>query len=88
MIGKIKFEASLIGRIDIALASDADGVHLGSDDMSVTAARAILGPTKIIGYTVSSAETAIAAYKEGANYLGTEAVFETPTKKVIKKFSS
>jgi thiamine-phosphate diphosphorylase len=66
----------------VAVVANADGVHLGSEDMTVKEARAILGPTKIIGYTVSSAQTARDAYRDGATYLGTEAIFETPTKKV------
>ena len=54
--------------------------------MTIKQARTLLGPNKIIGYTVSSAETARDAFREGANYLGTEAIFETPTKKVTNSF--
>jgi thiamine-phosphate pyrophosphorylase len=67
-------------RIDLALALDADGVHLGQDDMPLTVARKILGPDRIIGgsvFTVLEAETAEA---EGADYLGLSPIFVTGTK--------
>ena len=67
-------------RIDIALAVDADGVHIGQEDMPLTVARKIVGPTKIIGVSVSTLEEALAAQSEGADYLGIGAVFPTMTK--------
>ncbi len=67
-------------RVDIALAAGADGVHLGQSDMPVPAARALLGPTAIIGATVTNMEEAVRAEQEGADYLGVGPVFETPTK--------
>lgn len=59
---------------------DADGVHVGADDMSVSEARKILGNSKIIGGTARTLERAIQAYNEGADYLGIGAVFNTTTK--------
>lgn len=66
-------------RIDIALAVDADGVHLGQTDIPLPIARKLL-PAKIIGITVHTIEEAIAAEKNGANYLGISPIFDTPTK--------
>lgn len=59
---------------------NADGVHVGADDMSVSEARKILGNDKIIGGTARTLERAIQAYNEGADYLGIGAVFTTTTK--------
>lgn len=59
---------------------DADGVHVGADDMSVSEARKILGNDKIIGGTARTLERAIQAYNERADYLGIGAVFTTTTK--------
>lgn len=70
-------------RIDIAQAIDADGVHLGQDDMSLTIARKILGDGKIIGISAGNLEEALEAEKNGADYLGIGAVFFTGTKKDI-----
>ncbi|MFB3895964.1 MAG: thiamine phosphate synthase [bacterium] len=67
-------------RVDIAIAVDADGVHLGQTDMPISAARKILGYDKIIGISVSSLEQAIAAEQSGADYLGLSPIFTTPTK--------
>lgn len=67
-------------RVDIALAVDADGVHIGQDDMPLSAARKLLGLNKIIGVSVASLEQALAAQHEGADYLGIGAVFPTKTK--------
>jgi thiamine-phosphate pyrophosphorylase len=66
-------------RIDIALASDADGVHLGQDDVDLKTARKLI-PNKIIGITVHSTNEAIEAEKEGADYLGVSPIFSTKTK--------
>jgi thiamine-phosphate pyrophosphorylase len=68
-------------RIDIALAVDADGVHLGQEDIPCKIARKILGNDKIIGITVHSLEEAKLALEDGANYLGIGAIFLTNTKK-------
>lgn len=59
---------------------DADGVHIGADDMSVKKAREILGKNKIVGGTARTLERAIKAYNEGTDYLGIGAVFNTNTK--------
>ena len=59
---------------------NADGVHVGADDMSVSEARKILGNDNIIGGTARTLERAIQAYNEGADYLGIGAVFTTTTK--------
>ena len=66
-------------RVDIALAADLDGVHLGNDDMDVADARKILGDEKIIGSTAKNLEWAISEEKKGADYLGVGAIFETKT---------
>lgn len=66
--------------IDVAIASKADGVHLGQDDISADKAREILGDDKIIGISVQTVEDAILAEKKGADYLGVGAVFPTSTK--------
>ncbi|ORZ33784.1 Hydroxyethylthiazole kinase family-domain-containing protein [Catenaria anguillulae PL171] len=68
-------------RIDVALAVDADGVHLGQDDMDPKLARAILGPNKYLGVTVHNMHDAERAADAGADYLGTCAIFDTQTKK-------
>ena len=67
-------------RIDVALAVDADGVHLGQRDMSYDAARKILGKNKIIGLTAHNLDEAINAEKLGADYLGASPIFSTTTK--------
>ena len=67
-------------RVDVALAVDADGVHLGQEDMPVALARRLLGPRRIIGVTASEPEQAAEAERDGADYLGCSAVFATPTK--------
>jgi thiamine-phosphate pyrophosphorylase len=67
-------------RLDVALAADADGVHIGQSDMPLKAVRKILGSKKIIGVTVHSPEEAIIAEKDGADYLGVSPIFPTVTK--------
>jgi len=69
-------------RIDIALACDADGVHLGKSDLPVAVARKILGENKIIGATAKTITQALAAEEAGADYLGVGAIFPTTTKVV------
>ena len=68
-------------RIDVALAVDADGVHIGQDDMPIETARKLLGADKIIGLTVHNVEEAIEAEISGANYAGLGSIFDTATKK-------
>ena len=67
-------------RVDVALAVDADGVHLGQEDLPCDEARRLLGPEKIIGITVASLEEALSAARQGANYLGVSPIFATHTK--------
>ena len=67
-------------RVDIALAVDADGVHLGQSDLPYEIARELLGKDKIIGLTVHSVKDAIAAQEKSANYIGVSPVFPTTTK--------
>ncbi len=67
-------------RVDIALATDADGTHLGNDDMPYTTARRLVGYKKIIGLTVHNVEEAVEAEKIGADYIGISPIFETKTK--------
>lgn len=67
-------------RVDVALAVDADGVHLGQDDLPVEEARKILGPGKIIGVSTHSVEQALEAQRRGADYLGVGPIYETWTK--------
>ncbi len=72
-------------RIDIAMAVDAGGVHVGPDDLPVSVARRLLGPDKIVGASASSLEEALALQAQGADYLGVGAVFPTATKQVTEK---
>ncbi|MBQ9097547.1 MAG: thiamine phosphate synthase [Clostridia bacterium] len=67
-------------RVDVALAADAEGVHLGKEDMPIDAARKILGSDKIIGATAKTVPWALEAYEQGADYLGVGAIYPTTTK--------
>ena len=67
-------------RVDIALAVNADGVHLGQSDMPCEAARKLLGGEKIIGITVHNLAEAVQAEGIGADYLGVSPIFQTATK--------
>ncbi|KAF3444464.1 hypothetical protein FNV43_RR14156 [Rhamnella rubrinervis] len=67
-------------RIDIALACDADGVHLGQSDMPSRVARTILGPEKIIGVSCKTPEQAQQAWIDGADYIGCGGIYPTNTK--------
>ena len=67
-------------RLDIALAADAGGLHVGQDDLPVAVARRILGPGKILGYSVSTVEEAIYGEQNGADYLGAGPVYATGSK--------
>ncbi len=67
-------------RLDVALAVDADGVHVGQDDMPATLARQLIGPHKILGVSASTVEEALQAEKDGADYVSASPVFTTPTK--------
>ncbi|MCK4806102.1 MAG: thiamine phosphate synthase [Candidatus Aegiribacteria sp.] len=67
-------------RVDVALATGADGVHLGQDDMPVLLARKILGPDPVIGASARSPREAESAWKEGADYIAANLIFPTDTK--------
>ncbi|HEY3375875.1 MAG TPA: thiamine phosphate synthase [Armatimonadota bacterium] len=67
-------------RIDLALAVRADGVHLGPDDLPVSVARRILGPTAIIGASAGTVDEAIEAEAEGASYIGVGCIYGTASK--------
>lgn len=71
--------------VDAVICSNADGVHLGQSDMSISEARKILGKNKIIGATAKTVEQAQKAELEGADYLGSGAIFGTTTKDDAKK---
>lgn len=73
--------------ISVALAMDADGVHLGQGDMELKQAREILGPDKIIGVSAHNVEEAVQAEKNGADYLGAGAVFSTASKADVTSLS-
>jgi len=67
-------------RLDVALAVDADGVHLGQDDMPADLARQLIGPGKILGVSVENVSQARRAMEDGADYVGASPIFATPTK--------
>jgi thiamine-phosphate pyrophosphorylase len=67
-------------RVDLARAVDADGVHLGDDDLPVSVARDSLGPDALVGRSVSFVDDAVAAERAGADYLGVGAVYATGSK--------
>jgi thiamine-phosphate pyrophosphorylase len=67
-------------RIDIALAVDAAGVHIGQSDIPAKIARELIGDNKILGVSASNLEEAMTAYKDDADYLGVGAMFSTGTK--------
>jgi thiamine-phosphate pyrophosphorylase len=67
-------------RIDVALAVDADGVHVGQTDMPADTARALLGDERVLGVTAADSAEAELAHRQGADYVGCSAVFSTPTK--------
>ncbi len=67
-------------RLDIMCASDADGVHLGQEDLPLLVARKILGPKKLIGVSCQTLTQARGAQKDGADYVGFGSVFKTKTK--------
>ncbi len=71
-------------RVDIALASDADGVHLGQDDIDIKTARKVLGSSKIIGVSANNPTDINKAIKDGCDYIGVGPVFPTLTKKCKK----
>ncbi|WP_436513643.1 thiamine phosphate synthase [Clostridium thermobutyricum] len=71
-------------RIDIAMLSDADGVHVGQADLDILDVRKLIGSEKIVGVSASNIEEAILAEKNGADYIGVGSIFPTNTKKDAK----
>ncbi|MBA1351602.1 thiamine phosphate synthase [Streptococcus oralis subsp. oralis] len=67
-------------RLDVCLAVDAAGLHIGDDELPVSVARQVLGPDKILGVTAKTVKRALEAEEGGADYLGTGAIFPTITK--------
>jgi probable thiamine-phosphate pyrophosphorylase 2 len=67
-------------RLDICLAVDAAGLHIGDDELPVSVARKVLGPEKILGVTAKTVKRALEGETSGADYLGTGAIFPTTTK--------
>lgn len=67
-------------RLDVALAVDADGVHVGQDDMPAALARRLIGPDKILGVSAANLSEAMQAVQDGADYLGVGPIVATPTK--------
>ena len=67
-------------RVDICLAVDAAGVHIGDDELPVAMTRQLIGPDKVLGVSTKTVETAVAAGAAGADYLGVGAIFPTQTK--------
>lgn len=67
-------------RLDVCLAVDAAGLHIGDDELPVSVARQVLGPDKILGVTAKTIKRALEAETSGADYLGTGAIFPTTTK--------
>lgn len=67
-------------RVDVMLASGAEGVHVGAEDMPVKQARKLIGNNKILGATAKTVEAAAKAYEDGADYLGVGAIYPTTTK--------
>ena len=77
-----KYNVPLIidDRVDVALAIDAEGVHVGQSDMPVSTARKLMGDDKIVGATTKTVPQALEAYEQGADYLGVGAIYPTTTK--------
>ena len=67
-------------RVDIALAVNAEGAHVGQSDMPVAVARRLMGDSKIVGATAKTVPQAVEAYEQGADYLGVGAIYPTTTK--------
>ena len=67
-------------RVDVALAIDAEGVHVGASDLPVATARKLMGEDKIVGATAKTVPWAMEAWEQGADYLGVGAIYPTTTK--------
>lgn len=86
MLEAINVPLIINDRVDIALACEADGVHLGQDDLPLPCARKILGKSRLIGISINTPEEAREAEKEGADYVGVGPVFATSSKKDLEPF--
>ena len=77
-----KYHVPLIidDRLDVAMAEDTEGVHLGQSDLPIATARRIWGGDKIVGATAKTVPQALEAYEQGADYLGVGAIYPTTTK--------
>ena len=77
-----KYNVPLIidDRVDVALAVEAEGVHVGAEDMPISTARKLMGEDKIVGATAKTVPWAKEAYEQGADYLGVGAIYPTTTK--------
>ncbi len=84
-----RYEVPLIinDRLDVCLAVDAAGLHIGDDELPVALCRQLLGPGKILGVSAKTVDRAQEAQKEGADYLGVGAIYPTTTKVVTKPTS-
>lgn len=84
-----KYNVPLIinDRVDVALAIDADGVHVGQSDMPCDVTRRLIGEDKILGVSAATIDEAQKAQKDGADYIGTGAVFPTQTKDAAPKIT-
>lgn len=67
-------------RVDVALAVDADGVHLGQSDMPAQMARTLIGPNKLLGLSIENEQQLLEANQLPLDYIGLSAIFATPTK--------
>lgn len=77
---KYKIPLIINDRLDIALAVEADGLHVGQEDLPVSIARKLLGANKILGYSVSTVEEALYGQQCGADYLGAGPIYPTGSK--------
>lgn len=84
---KYKIPLIIDDRADIAVAVDADGVHIGQNDLPAKVVRKIVGEKKIVGVTAATVEKALKAQADGADYIGVGAVFPTGTKSNAKQIS-
>ena len=77
---KYKIPFIINDNLEVALAVDSDGIHIGQDDLPASLVRQKIGPDKILGVSAHNLDEAIAAKKAGATYLGAGAMFSTTTK--------
>lgn len=77
---KYKIPYVINDNVEVAMASGADGVHVGQEDMDAQDVRKIIGPDKILGVSAQTVEQALLAEKKGADYIGVGSVFPTSTK--------